>query len=42
MEFENQTVLILIYFFGMLPFFTHHLNMYTNGYLVFDKISPGV
>lgn len=32
--------LTLVYFFGVLPFYTHHLAMYNNEYMTFYKLSP--
>ena len=42
MLLNYKAILYCLYFFGMLPFFTHHLAMYANGYLTFDKFSPAV
>jgi hypothetical protein len=39
---ENETRFTCVFFFAMLPFYTHHLAMYTTGYLTFYNISPAV
>ena len=32
--------LTAVFFFGMLPFYLHHLAMYNNEYMVFPMLSP--
>ena len=32
--------LTAVFFFGMLPFYTHHLAMYCNDYMTFSRLSP--
>ena len=41
-QVDNDTRLTCIFFFGMLPFYTHHLAMFANGYLTFYTFSPAV
>ena len=40
MGLTPTSCMITVYFFGMLPFYTHHLAMYNNEYMTFFKISP--
>ena len=39
-ELEPGSLLTAIFFFGMLPFYTHHLAMYNNEYMTFYTLSP--
>jgi hypothetical protein len=41
LQLSNEGIFTSIFFFGMLPFFTHHLAMYSSGYLTFQAFSPG-
>ena len=40
LRLDANATLTAVYFFGMLPFYLHHLAMYNNDYLIFAKFSP--
>lgn len=40
LELSAAESLTAVYFFGMLPFYTHHLAMYNNEYMTFYTVSP--
>lgn len=40
MGFSPESCLTCVFFFGMLPFYTHHLAMYNGDFLVFSLVSP--
>ena len=40
LSLNGQSILTAVFFFGMLPFYLHHLAMYNNEYMVFPMISP--
>jgi hypothetical protein len=40
LELTPSSTLTAVFFFGVLPFYTHHLAMYNDEYLTFPCISP--
>ncbi len=40
LSISGGAALTAVFFFGILPFYTHHLAMYNNEYMVFPFISP--
>jgi hypothetical protein len=40
LELEASAVLAAVFFFAVLPFYTHHLAMYSNEYFTFSRFSP--
>lgn len=40
LDLSPGAALTAVFFFGMLPFYTHHLAMYCNDYMTFSKLSP--
>lgn len=40
LSLNGQSILSAVFFFGMLPFYLHHLAMYNNDYMVFPIVSP--
>jgi hypothetical protein len=40
LELSPPACLTAVFFFGMLPFYLHHLAMYCNEYMTFWKVAP--
>jgi hypothetical protein len=40
LELDSSSTLTAVFFFGVLPFYTHHLAMYNSEYFTFSVISP--